>query len=85
MIVGETGKGKDLIAKALHNHRMLEGEAIGIPTTRHSYINFLLASAKLIRECGYFDQADIVGAKNIRSSALVIAREVSAAAAGRVS
>src|SRR5262247_3008432 len=34
----------------------------------------------LCDECGYFDHADIVGAKNIRSGALVIAREVSAAA-----
>jgi IS605 OrfB family transposase len=39
----------------------------------------------LCDECGYFDHADIVGAKNIRSGALVIAREVSAAAASRVS
>ncbi len=39
----------------------------------------------LCDECGYFDHADIVGAKNIRSGALVIAREVSVAAAGRVS
>ncbi|HEY7181008.1 MAG TPA: transposase [Blastocatellia bacterium] len=39
----------------------------------------------LCDECGYFDHADIVGAKNIRSGALVIAREVSAAADGRVS
>src|SRR5262249_3954869 len=31
----------------------------------------------LCDECGYFDHADIVGAKNIRSGALVIAREVS--------
>jgi putative transposase len=36
-------------------------------------------------ECGYFNHADIVGAKNIRSGALVIAREVSAAADSRVS
>jgi putative transposase len=35
--------------------------------------------------CGYFDHADIVGAKNIRSGALVIAREVSVAAESRVS
>ena len=39
----------------------------------------------LCDECGYFDHADIVGAKNIRSGALVIAREVSVAADGRVS
>jgi putative transposase len=39
----------------------------------------------LCDECGYFDHADIVGAKNIRSGALVIAREVSVAAASRVS
>jgi IS605 OrfB family transposase len=39
----------------------------------------------LCDECGYFDHADIVGAKNIRSGALVIAREVSAAAGSRVS
>jgi IS605 OrfB family transposase len=39
----------------------------------------------LCDECGYFDHADIVGAKNIRSGALVIAREVSAAADSRVS
>ncbi len=39
----------------------------------------------LCDECGYFDHADIVGAKNIRSGALVIAREVSVAAARRVS
>jgi predicted transposase len=36
-------------------------------------------------ECGYFNHADIVGAKNIRSGALVIAREVSVAAESRVS
>jgi putative transposase len=35
----------------------------------------------LCDECGYFDHADIVGAKNIRSGALVITREVSVAAA----
>jgi IS605 OrfB family transposase len=34
----------------------------------------------LCDECEYFDHADIVGAKNIRSGALVIAREVSAGA-----
>jgi transposase len=39
----------------------------------------------LCDECGYFDHADIVGARNIRSGALVIAREVSVAAADRVS
>jgi IS605 OrfB family transposase len=39
----------------------------------------------LCDECGYFDHADIVGARNIRSGALVIAREVSVAAAGCVS
>jgi putative transposase len=39
----------------------------------------------LCDECGYFDHADIVGAKKIRSGALVIAREVSVAADGRVS
>jgi putative transposase len=39
----------------------------------------------LCDECGYIDHADIVGAKNIRSGALVIAREISAAASGRVS
>lgn len=39
----------------------------------------------LCDECEYFDHADIVGAKNIRSGALVIAREVSAAAESRVS
>jgi IS605 OrfB family transposase len=39
----------------------------------------------LCDECGYFDHADIVGAKNIRSGALVIAREVSVAADSRVS
>jgi putative transposase len=39
----------------------------------------------LCDECGYFDHADVVGAKNIRSGALVIAREVSAAATDRVS
>jgi hypothetical protein len=39
----------------------------------------------LCDECGYFDHADIVGAKNIRSGALVIAREVSVAAESRVS
>jgi IS605 OrfB family transposase len=39
----------------------------------------------LCDECGYFDHADIVGAKNIRSGALVIAHEVSAAADSRVS
>ena len=39
----------------------------------------------LCDECGYFDHADIVGAKNIRSGALVIAREVYAAATSRVS
>jgi IS605 OrfB family transposase len=39
----------------------------------------------LCDECGYFDHADIVGAKNIRSGALVIAREVSAAAESRIS
>jgi IS605 OrfB family transposase len=39
----------------------------------------------LCDECGYFDHADIVGANNIRSGALVIAREVSVAADGRVS
>jgi putative transposase len=39
----------------------------------------------LCDECGYFDHADIVGAKNIRSGALVIAREVSAAAESSVS
>jgi IS605 OrfB family transposase len=39
----------------------------------------------LCDECGYFEHADIVGAKNIRSGALVIAREVSVAAARRVS
>src|SRR6266508_817313 len=39
----------------------------------------------LCDECEYFDHADIVGAKNIRSGALVIAREVSVAADGRVS
>src|SRR5262245_36657213 len=39
----------------------------------------------LCDECGYFEHADIVGAKNIRSGALVNAREVSVAAAGRVS
>jgi transposase len=39
----------------------------------------------LCDECGYFDHADIVGAKNIRSGALVIAREVSAVAESRVS
>jgi putative transposase len=33
----------------------------------------------LCDECGYFDQADVVVAKNIRSGALVIAREVSVA------
>ena len=39
----------------------------------------------LCDECGYFDHAGIVGAKNIRSGALVIAREVSAAAESSVS
>jgi putative transposase len=39
----------------------------------------------LCDECGYFNHADIVGAKNIRSGALVIAREVSAAAESSVS
>src|SRR6516225_4662677 len=39
----------------------------------------------LCDECGYFDHADIVGAKNIRSSAQVVAREVSVAAESRVS
>jgi IS605 OrfB family transposase len=39
----------------------------------------------LCDECGYFDHADIVGAKNIRSGALVIARKVSVAAESRVS
>jgi putative transposase len=39
----------------------------------------------LCDECEYFDHADVVGAKNIRSGALVIAREVSAAATDRVS
>ena len=39
----------------------------------------------LCDECGYFEHADIVGAKNIRSGALVIAREVSAAAESSVS
>jgi transposase len=36
-------------------------------------------------ECAYFNHADVVGAKNIRSGALVIAREVSIAAESRVS
>ncbi|HZF39021.1 MAG TPA: transposase [Blastocatellia bacterium] len=39
----------------------------------------------LCDECGYFDHADIVGAKNIRSGAQVIACEVSVAAESRVS
>ena len=39
----------------------------------------------LCDECRHFDHADIVGAKNIRSGALVIAREVSAAAKSSVS
>ena len=39
----------------------------------------------LCDECGYFDHADIVGVKNIRSGAQVIAREVSVAAESRVS
>src|SRR5262245_509869 len=39
----------------------------------------------LCDKCGYFDHADIVGAKNIRTGALVIAREVSVAADSRVS
>jgi len=39
----------------------------------------------LCDECGYFDHADIVRAKNIRSGALVIAREISVAAPRRVS
>jgi hypothetical protein len=38
-----------------------------------------------LQQRGYFDHADIVGAKNIRSGALVIAREVSAAAESLVS
>jgi putative transposase len=38
----------------------------------------------LCDECGYFEHADIVGAKNIRSGAQVIAREVSVAADSRV-
>jgi ribosomal protein L37AE/L43A len=38
----------------------------------------------LCDECGDFDHGNIVGAKNIRSGALVIAREVSVAADSRV-
>ena len=39
----------------------------------------------LCEECGDFEHADMVGAKTIRSGARVRAREVSVAAAGRVS
>jgi putative transposase len=56
------------------------------PSCNHvSRKNRIKRDVFLCDECGYFEHADIVGAKNIRSGALVIAREVSVAAARRVS
>jgi putative transposase len=56
------------------------------PSCKHvSGKNRIRRDVFLCDECGYFDHADIVGAKNIRSGALVIAREVSVAADRRVS
>src|SRR5499433_1241418 len=56
------------------------------PECKHvSKKNRIRRDVFLCDECGYFDHADIVGAKNIRSGALVIAREVSVAAESRVS
>src|SRR5262245_50115772 len=55
------------------------------PSCNHvSEKNRIRRDVFLCDECGYFDHADIVGAKNIRSGALVIAREVSVAADCRV-
>jgi putative transposase len=50
------------------------------PECKHvSEKNRIRRGVFLCDECGYFDHADIVGAKNIRSGAQVIAREVSVA------